>query len=456
MPFENEFASYKPLARILDDDKLDKLKDRMKVQSVVDKKPSDYPSYINIDSMQTNSWHPDMVLAIDGSRQSVSVNNGFPGAEIGYVTVASVLILMNKIKDLDKNQFIDPKALRDTEKASAFDSVFPGCNVIIDDAESSRCSLRKLVYEQMNDASPVFSDFETILDTYEVLLKYRSDSGFGKKPMHQLEELEETHEMEYGVGKFLCKYTGKELYSTDALRFHELLNDMGVSGELFGQISFVMERLMLVHILRAFEKKEWLGTLKNVAFILDGPLAVFSVSAWLSTVIKQEIQRINELQKKINGSDMVIIGLEKNGQFVEHFNLIDTAITGERGIFPNRSLLLLDDSYIKKNIIFSKGTKVYGEATYFGRKFFYKTANGYRLVAQTPFLHDDHSMLKTAKTEQFPRIYDICELLDKLVSNRYPNSINPLITAHSEAAIPLSLGIKMFDEIAKEIRDKGN
>ena len=45
-------------------------------------------------------------------------------------------------------------------------------------------------------------------------------------------------------------------------------------------------------------------------------------------------------------------------------------------------------------------------------------------------------------------------LLDQLVSNRYPNSISPLVSAHAEAAIPLNLGTRLFEDIAKEIRDK--
>jgi hypothetical protein len=45
-------------------------------------------------------------------------------------------------------------------------------------------------------------------------------------------------------------------------------------------------------------------------------------------------------------------------------------------------------------------------------------------------------------------------LLDRLVSNRYPNAISPLISAHAEAAIPLNLGKKIFEDIAREIREK--
>ena len=44
-------------------------------------------------------------------------------------------------------------------------------------------------------------------------------------------------------------------------------------------------------------------------------------------------------------------------------------------------------------------------------------------------------------------------LLDMLVSSRHPNSVSPLISAHAEAAIPLNLGKRIFEDIAREIRD---
>ncbi len=44
--------------------------------------------------------------------------------------------------------------------------------------------------------------------------------------------------------------------------------------------------------------------------------------------------------------------------------------------------------------------------------------------------------------------------LDELVSSRYPNSVSPLVSAHAEAAIPLNLGKRIFDDISREIRAK--
>jgi hypothetical protein len=215
-----------------------------------------------------------------------------------------------------------------------------------------------------------------------------------------------------------------------------------------------IEKLWLVHILRAFEYKGWLPTLRRVAFIMDGPLAVFSTSSWLTKAINYEITRINELQRKVNGQDLLIIGIEKSGTFYNHFIDIDTTKDGITDKFPKQSALLLDDSYIKRNIIFSESTKPYGQDTYFGRKFFYKTFTGQKIVPVVAYFNKHQRNMDTANPEQFPRLADVMHLLDKLVSSRYPNSVSPLVSAHAEAAIPLNLGKRIFEDIAREIRDK--
>jgi len=455
MPFENEFASYEPLRRILDNRKIDELQNQMlwrpQPYSMAD---IELPKY-DVDALNMSDVLPELILSIDGSYLPKPVKNGFPGAEIGYVTVASVLLYMDKVRDLSRQKFIDPKKFRETEKASAFDAVFPGCNIIIDGEKSPRTSLRRTLYEQLSQASE-FSDFESLLETYEVLLKYRIDAGIEKPPANPLEEFMDDAEkkMKIVLGKFVCDESGQTLYSTDALRIHELLNPLGTSGEMYGQLSFIIERLWLVHLLRAFEKKNWLPTLEKVAFVLDGSLAFHSVSAWIVKPFITEINRINELQKKITGKDLLIIGLEKSGRFVEHFNDLDTSPEGAEDIIPNNTAILLTDEYIKKNIIFSSSSKIYGKDTYFGRKFFFKTKNGYRLVPQIAFMNDYQANTQTAELAQFPRLGDACTLLNNLVSNRYHNSIIPLISAHAEAAIPLSLGKRIFDDIAREISER--
>ena len=451
MPFEGEFASYEPLRRIMESDKVKAIENRFKIRQS-DGQEDDFLTQLTDKSQLTPSdWQPDMILGIDGSYHAAKAENGFPGAEFGYITVASVLILLDKIRELEKQEFIAPKAFRETEKASTIDAVFPGCNVIIDEEESAKASMRKTLFEQLL-GNVVFTEGETLLETYEALLKIKRDKGGDSKAPKC--PCEDEKEYQYGYGQYDCTTCGKLLYSTDALRLHELHNPAGSCGEMYGQIMFTLERLWLIHILRAFERKGWLPTLRRLAFMIDGTLAVYSTSSWLTKSITDELKRLNDLQKTVNGTDLLILGIEKSGTFVNHFVDIDTDKEGGKDKFPSQSALLLDDAYIKKNIIFSQSDKIYGKDTYFGRKFFYKTKTGYKVVSSIATFNDYQQDLTTANTNQFPRLADAMNLLDQVTSNRYPNSVTPLITAHSEAAIPLNLGKRLFEEIAREIRKR--
>lgn len=452
MGFEGEFASYEPLRRLLDSDKVKALHDRLKIRTADGHDETITDQIIKKEDLTPSQLQPDLVLAIDGSNIVAKAENGFPGAEFGYITVASVLIDLKLVKELEKNEFISPKKFRETEKASTIDSVFPGCNVIIDAEKDAKSSLRRSLFEELK-SNVIFTDGETLLDTYEHLFRLKRERfperTLPKSPIEGVEQ-----DMTYGYNEYICPHSGDALFSTDALRLHELMNPSGTNGEMFGQIRATLETLWLIHILRAFEIKGWLPTLRRVAFIMDGPLAVFSTSSWLAKVVEVELKRINELQKQINGQDLLVIGIEKSGTFFNHFLEIDTTIDGITDKFPRQSALLLNDDYIKRNIIFSESLKPYGQDTYYGRKFFYKAASGQKIVPVIACFDDYQKKLDTSNPDQFTRLADVMDLIDQLVSNRYPNSVSPLVSAHAEAAIPLNLGKRIFEDIAREIREK--
>ena len=398
MSFEGEFASYEPLRRLLDSDKVKALQGRLRVRNP--DKEDITENIIKKEDLTQSILQPDLVLAIDGSNITAKAANGFPGAEFGYITIASVLIDLKLVMKLERSEFINPKKFRETEKASTIESVLPGCNVIIDDEKSAKASLRRALFEELR-SNIVFVGGETLLDTYEYLFSIKRDKfsehNLPKSPIEGFE----AEDMTYGFDEYKCPHSGDALFSTDALRLHELMNPSGSNGEMFGQIMSTLEKLWLIHILRAFEKKNWLPTLRRVAFIMDGPLAVFSTSSWLAKVIEVELTRLNDLQKKINGQDLLIIGIEKSGTFFNHFLEIDMTVDGIGDKFPKQSALLLTDNYIKKNIIFSGSTKTYGQDTYFGRKFFYKTSSGQKIVAVAGCFNEYQKDLATANPEQF-------------------------------------------------------
>jgi hypothetical protein len=444
MPYEGEFAGYRPLQRIVETERVQGLLRKSRVfQS-----GADGPSVVS-PKLAPPSSHvlPNYVVAIDGSNAEVDVRNGYPGAKVGYCTVASVLLNLAEMARLDKQRPVDPLEFRKTEEASTVDAALPGSNVVTRNHTSARDSFRESLYEVLQDVIVDQEDGTRLLDTYESLLAHKPQ-GRQECP-YASEGCNERVEIPAGVSSCSCPKK-HPLYSTDALRIHENFRDTGTNGEAFGEVRQIWEHTLLVHVLRLFEKKQLLGRMDRMAFVMDGPLAIFGHPAWLSAAISRELKRLNGVVRAATNRDLLILGIEKTGTFVMHFDEIDKAEDGGTN-FSSRTFMLPTDKYIKDRIIFSTSTKRYGMDTYFGRKLFYKTASGARIVADIPFLDDNQDTLDTDDTSLYREFGSACALLDTLASSRYPNSVSPLIAAHAQAAIPLRLGTKVLQQLAKAL-----
>lgn len=450
MPYEGEFAQYKPLRRIVESERVKSLLGNYRIRSQ-DEYEAPPLALHSVSELECSDWAPDWSLAIDGSHIEIPVENGYPGAEASYVTVASVLIDLGKIRKLDENRPVDPKEFRKLEQAESIDCALPGCNVVYNDEISAKDSLRRAVFEVLS-STRMSAKAESLLDTYEALLNYKPVSGHEQKCPYE-DCLLPSGEYVRNVSYYQCQcQLARPLYSTDALRFHERMNPAGTNGAIFAEISQVLERIWMVHILRTLETFQWLSTLRRMVIVLDGPLAVFGQPAWISQAIYKELRRLNEVAKRFtHGQDILIIGIEKSGMFLDHLLQLDKDAAGHPGRFPESHVGLLSDAYIKQNIIFSNSTKPYGADTYFGRKFLYKTSSGALLVGSVPSFSDEQRDLATAEPYQFPRLADALMVLDQLVSSRYPNAVTPIVSAHAEASIPLHLGRKVLEQLAREL-----
>jgi hypothetical protein len=449
MPYEGEYAHYQPLKRIVESERVQQLLRRSRVldqstltQQVVPKTPP-----------AADSRLPSLVLAIDGSHAEVDVRNGYPGAKIGYCSVASVVLNLAEVERLDAIRPVNPIDFRRTEDPSSDASALPGCNVITRNHTSAKDSFRETVFELWHDAIIDEEDNARLLATYQALLVYKPTDTISCPYAHL--GCERDVAIGTNVGTCPCDRR-KPLYPTDALRIHERFNDdAGSNGEAFGLVMTTWERLLLIHLLRCFEQRNWLDRLTDIAFFLDGPLAVFGPPAWLSAAISKELQRLNALVRAQTDSDLIIVGIEKSGNFVAHFDEIDKREDGSPHFLPG-SYFLPTDSYIKERVIFSDSTKRYGEDTYFGRKFFYKTQSSARIVANMPFLTVSQDSLNTDDPAAFQKFGTVCTLLDKLVTSRFPNALGPIVSAHAQASIPLHLGQKVLKQLAQALmRERG-
>jgi hypothetical protein len=440
MPYEGEYAGYRALRRIAETERVKQLLHRAKVVQSRTTAPLTTPPTLP----EHPEPLPDFVVAIDGSYNEVDVKNGYPGAKVGYCTVASVLINLREVDRLDVVRPVDPREFRKTEEADSIDAALPGTNVVTRHKNSARESFREELYDLFHDIIVDEDDRTSLLDTYQHLLSLKPQTNPQSCPYDGCDS-----EMTVTPSTRTCVCSkAKAVYTTDSLRIHERFADYGTNGEAFGLVMQVWERLLLIHLLRCLERRNWLDRLNRLAFVVDGPLGMFGPPAWLSAAIGRELRRLNSLVRQRSGTDLLILGIEKSGVFVNHFDEVDQTETPGQQLYPPRSYKLLTDHYIKERVIQSDSDKRYGLDTYFGRKFFYKTRSGARIVASIPFLSEAQDTLDSDDISLYPRFPAACALLDKVVSSRYPNSVTPLITAHAHAAIPLALGAKVLRQLA--------
>lgn len=409
--------------------------------------PGDYAEPLRPDSYVGSL--PSVAIAIDGSWLEVPIRNGYPGASVGYCTIASVLIKLRDVEALDHDRPIDPVTFRRTQESASVDEALPGANIVVGASLSARDSFRTALYEALLKNVPDTDDGASLLDTYEALLREKPISRPQECP-YVADGCEER--LNVPAGRSSCAtFPTRPIYSTDALRIHEGFRNEGSNGETFGEVVQIWERIFLIHLLRVFERRQLLRELTQIAFFVDGPLAVFGHPAWLSATISSELKRLAGKIRAATGMDLFILGIEKGGTFVTHFEQIDRTAAPGVDLFPRGSYLLLTDTYIKERIIYSSSSKRYGEDTYFGRKFLYKTSRGGRVVASLPFLSDEQDTLATDDVSLYPRFAEACFVLDRLVSSMYPNALAPIVAAHAEAAIPLHLGQRVLEQLARAL-----
>ncbi|MBW3553718.1 MAG: hypothetical protein KY466_09410 [Gemmatimonadetes bacterium] len=343
MGYDGEFAGYRPLARIVNSERVKNIVARCRKQL-----PNDGPSGVEplISDVSPSGWLPDLILAVDGSYHQVPVENGYPGAELAYVTVASVLLNIKKQRELDRSRPVEPLASRRTEEAGSIDCALPGCNVVVDEERTPKASFRRVFFEAIQQERQL-SDGETLLETYEALLAYKPK---GRPQQCPYEDCPTGAPYQPAPGASRCTCERKRLwYSTDALRIHEGLNPTGPSGAMFAEAMQVWERIWVINFLRWVEREQRrFRILRNLAVVLDGPLAVFGHPAWLAPAIGSELRRINERAREVIGQDLLLVGVEKSGAFVDHFERLDAPSRRTEGAarFKPQTAILLTNDYM--------------------------------------------------------------------------------------------------------------
>lgn len=381
-------------------------------------------------------------IAIDGSPHEVPVREEYPSTRVGYIQIGGVLVNLRQMLSQSREHLVDPAIIRESILASLYSVVLPGSNVCHADMPTVRDSWRAEVHRVFQECRvedfSLFDIYKSLMsisgrvtEDDEILLAKCSastDCGAVDVPVP--------------VQGRPCPQCGQPLFPTDALRFHEDVSEHDSNVLVLNRLMQVLEHLTMVGHL------EWLRrrashTLGTIAFIFDGPLAIFGPQATLHRAILGYLHRLEAELEERSLLPPLIIGVEKSGQFVEHATAIADSI-------PPGHLMMLPDEYIYSRILtFRQDTsRPYGADTYYGQKFFYKTLKNQIFTLTVPKRPGQPD--NPWEPRHYPRLADSLSLIEQIATVLYENALIPVALAHEYVSIPLRTGSRVLQLLSQQ------
>jgi hypothetical protein len=403
---------------------------------------------------------PDFVIAVDGSDYEASIDEKLPSTKVGYVKASSVLISLQQFGALRDGRFVDPfKVAMLQNNNTALTFVLPSANIRWQGKNAVRESFRALLDQQLLGEKTRFSenDYRSSLRTTLFHLASRRPGEMGTGDPHKLKiyrcptcsrgpiTIEDIPEQQS------CPFCNAEIYPSDCLRIWEEVNDYQSNLAAINRFMLVLEHLLPIHYIRYFYEHAAPALLANMAFFMDGPLAIFGTAAWMHRSIMVYLDEINQRLRKYHLKPLLIIGLQKNGQVVDHVSLIDRFL-------PNNRLFAIDDKYRYKYILASRdpSRNGFGFETYYGQDFIFKTTSGRSFVFALHYPYNTKDLTgkdfikEKVKYQNYLQLPRAIRLITHFESDLYKNAVVPIALAHRYTAISLQPGGRVLDLLTKQ------
>ena len=494
MPYANEYSKHKTITDVVNSLKVKEFMNEMKILTRGKSSFEKIDENIFIEDVEELKKEERLkyVFAFDGSKTEIKLDTGFPGAEVGIIKISQTFVQLELMKEYEAKQFPHPSDYEEIFLSQNFEITIPGFNVCSELYDDPKDFFRYSIFNYLKKNHNTFVDIlieksntkiskQTFLKTYVDLLKKRPEDiscihpcefccSNDRSGEHMLSlgdfhvDNNETNEIEWvDVIKCGCKLNPKDLFITDLLHFHEGFSHSGSNEGLYAQLMSFFEKLIfmnLIHNVNAFFDKKLNDDdfenpiFRDCAFVLDGPLAIYNYASWFSQAMADEFTSMQE-------DNLLIIGVEKTGHFVEHFKNLDGVEAPEDKPLNPGLLFFLGDNYIKRYVKYSTSPVPYGKNFYFGKKLFYKNYENQLFVINLAFnsAEDRDVYLNSRNTKQYhttqTRLRDIAWLLEKYSSARYENALSFVSMAHENSSISSNYFSKrVIDDFVKNtIRD---
>lgn len=390
---------------------------------------------------------PDFVVASDASKNDTPINDKLPSTQVGFVKVSHVLVAMDLYAELinPSTRFVDPfKAAALHRNAQPITYVLPGSNIKYKGAATVKDGFRQAVYDQFSSNHRNGSNRLVLTETLLLL-------NNGVLIISKCPSCSSKINLDFSAQQTLrtCSNCGANVYVSDWLRLHEGISDFGDNASAMTRMMNAVEHLLLAaFILELLNNSP--AALSSIAFVIDGPLALFGEPAKLHQRLMQLIHEANTKLSALGYEPVLIMGLQKTGNVMDHARLLERFL-------PNGVIRVIDDAYRQKYITGSDTlSENFGSETYYGQDFLFKTEKGriFNFALPYPFANKgssggDFASKKVILSNYGSLIDRACDLIRHFELDLYDNAIVPVALAHRHASISLVPGGKVLDLITR-------
>ncbi|GAA0716374.1 DNA double-strand break repair nuclease NurA [Clostridium malenominatum] len=455
MPFKNEKANKFSHEKIINNKLLKEKLSNFKITYDVSNNSDtlqDIKSKFNKNERESNKTI-DFIFTVDSSFTEIPLDENIPSAKIGIVNFSSNIIDLSKKSEIYSNGFINPQKFNDIYNSQILTFICPTFNLVTinDEGMDTLQSIRKEIYDFFCNSKP-FNSISLLQTLYNLIVEI--DGSIKLKCTNSKCESNVNSEnkerlifnlKEIGIEPFVCPLCGKTMYLSDHLRLHEAVDLEFGHSNLLSRFSQITEHLIALNVIDTLMKYKSFALLSKIAFIIDGPLAIYGEPA---KIHKNILKYLHNVSKRV-GEQLIYFGISKTGKLKDHFSLIERKLNIE----PN-SFLLVDDSYRFKYIQKApENNKFFGQEVLFGQDFLFYSIDKKKFVITMLYPIDN-------KSNDFGEIvfdknqYGTLPVIFKLVNNIsidiYEDAILPVALSHKYAAISLNPGNKIIEIFAKQ------
>lgn len=390
---------------------------------------------------------PNFVVASDASKSDSSISDKLPSTQLGFIKVSHVLITMEQYAELvnPKSRFVDPFKAADLHRnAQPITYVLPGSNIRYKGAKTVKDGFRHALFDQFTinrrdgESRMVLAETLLAINSNQISIEIcpccAADVTLLFTPYTLTRECPS------------CKST---VYVTDWLRLHEGLSDFGDNSSAMTRMMNAVEHLLLgAFILELLQSTP--HALSKIAFVIDGPLALFGEPAKLHQRLMALIHTANLKLAELGSEPILILGLQKTGAVMDHARLLQKFL-------PNNVIKVIDDDYRQSYITGAETRSAnFGSETYYGQDFLFKTERGRIFNFALPYPFPDKGSngnefsKRKIEIERYGSLVErACDLIRYFELDLYDNAIVPVALAHRHASISLIPGGKVLDLLAK-------